>query len=147
MVFELQQEKDCISDLVELLKPIESKAKAKGNSLDDIDLKWLEQHLSKKKSDTSFLENAKNHLRSELSLIEVHALLNKCKEIVSYIKRSGAQNKLNISLKQENETRWNSKLIMLLSFPINFTKVKCHFYTYNSVHLKYFPNIRLMIPF
>jgi len=123
LAIDLQRQKECIIDLVELLKPIEVKAKAKGNSLESLDLNWLKEHLCHKSCDSPFLGKMKAHLQNELILLGVHALLNKCKEITTFIKRSGAQSKLKVSLKQENETRWNSKLIMLMSFPVNFQEV------------------------
>jgi len=120
---ELTEQKAKITDLIEFLKPIESKAKSKGNSLDMVDLNWLEQHLTKTSRDSEFLQRIKDHWQNELAFLGVHILIHKCKDITTFFKKNGAQAALKISLKQENETRWNSKLIMLLSFPVNFEEV------------------------
>jgi len=41
--------------------------------------------------------------------------LKKCKSLVTYFKQTSLNSKLEKSLKQESETRWNSKLEMLES--------------------------------
>ena len=45
----------------------------------------------------------------------VGSVITACKSLVSYIKRSGLNNKLASTLKQANDTRWNSLLVMLES--------------------------------
>ena len=47
-----------------------------------------------------------------------------CKSLVSYMKRSGLNNKLNNTLKQANDTRWNSILTMLESVLMAIEEVR-----------------------
>lgn len=52
-------------------------------------------------------------------------LMIKCKTIVTLFKKWGENDMLDETLKQEVPTRWNSLLIMLLSFPKdNFDRVR-----------------------
>jgi len=46
--------------------------------------------------------------------------IKECKSLVTYFKQSSLNSKLNKSLKQESETRWNSKLEMLESINDQF---------------------------
>ena len=47
---------------------------------------------------------------------EIREAVANVKNIVAYFKRTGLNNKLSVSLKQSNETRWNSTLLMLKTF-------------------------------
>lgn len=49
--------------------------------------------------------------------------LKECKSLVRYFKQSSLNSKLNKSLKQESETRWNSKLEMLESINDQFDAI------------------------
>ena len=46
-------------------------------------------------------------------ITEIREAVANVKSIVAYFKRTGLNNKLPVSLKQSNETRWNSSLLML----------------------------------
>lgn len=56
-----------------------------------------------------------------LSLINT---LKECKSLVTYFKQSSLNSKLEKSLKQESETRWNSKLVMLESINDQFEAIR-----------------------
>ena len=47
---------------------------------------------------------------------EIREAVANVKSVVAYFKRTGLNNKLPVSLKQSNETRWNSSLLMLKTF-------------------------------
>lgn len=49
--------------------------------------------------------------------------IKECKSLVTYFKQSSLNSKLNTSLKQESETRWNSKLEMLESINDQFEAI------------------------
>ena len=49
--------------------------------------------------------------------------LKECKSLVTYFKQSSLNSRLEKSLKQESETRWNSKLGMLESINDQFEKI------------------------
>lgn len=50
--------------------------------------------------------------------------LKECKSLVTYFKQSSLNSKLEKSLKQESETRWNSKLVMLESINDQFEAIR-----------------------
>jgi hypothetical protein len=50
--------------------------------------------------------------------------LKECKSLVTYFKQSSLNSKLEKSLKQESETRWNSKLAMLESIHNQFEAIR-----------------------
>lgn len=51
----------------------------------------------------------------EPNMAVLYALINACKSLVAYFKKSNLQSKLSKTLKQENATRWNSLYHCLLS--------------------------------
>ena len=53
---------------------------------------------------------------------KIYEIINNCKQLVTYYKQSGYQNKLKITLKQAIETRWDSLLIN----PNLFSKTDSH---------------------
>ena len=64
---------------------------------------------------------------SDKEMRHVHAIqstIAEFKNVVAYFKRSGLNNQLHISLKQANETRWNSTLLMLESYLKNAEDIK-----------------------
>ena len=69
------------------------------------------------------------HPISENDLLVTHVemlrkTVNASKALATYCKKSGLNNKLSCSIKQSNETRWNSLLVMLKSIKKVETEVK-----------------------
>ena len=60
--------------------------------------------------EVSLLDNDDEPLKAA-----VISVITACKSLVSYMKQSGLNNKLASTLKQANDTRWNSLLVMLES--------------------------------
>ena len=54
----------------------------------------------------------------------IQSAVAEVKSLVAYFKRSGLNNKLPTSLKQANDTRWNSTLLMLESYLKNVDDIK-----------------------
>lgn len=50
--------------------------------------------------------------------------LRRCRELVAYFKRSGLMEKLDTSLKQTVNTRWNTHLILFESVDKNYEKIE-----------------------
>ena len=67
------------------------------------------------KSGSVFRKNLCVHLKSETQILETLELIENCKMLVAYMKRSGLNSHLDQTLKQEVETWWNSLLTMLRS--------------------------------
>jgi hypothetical protein len=63
-------------------------------------------------------------LKSLPNMNKITALINSSKELVTYFKQSGLQNKLNTTLKQSIHIRWDSKLVMLESIRDNLLNIK-----------------------
>ena len=57
------------------------------------------------------------------SVLEVISLIGTCKEIVTHIKRSRIQHKLQTTIEQSVSTRWNSQLTMLKSVLVNIKDI------------------------
>lgn len=60
---------------------------------------------------------------SSASTIPIYHLIEACKKLVEYFRRSNLQSKLTKTLKQENATRWNSLLTCLMSVDEMFEEV------------------------
>lgn len=69
-----------------------------------------------------FLGDLKENSRKQLCKLELLMLPGKLKSIVTLLKRLGLLDHLTATLKQTVETRWNSTLILFLSFPLNFER-------------------------
>lgn len=112
--------KEDILALIGLVNPIETlafKRKEKlHNTLRGDDWDWLQTHTELSEGDSALVAEVKAHIREELVSLESLQLVTKCKRIVTYFRRSGLNDKLDTTLKQECETRWNSILTMLESF-------------------------------
>ena len=50
------------------------------------------------------------------AVTEVTAVLDACKDLVAYVKRSGVQSRMKKSLKQAVDTRWSSKYDMIIQY-------------------------------
>lgn len=115
-----------LRELVAFMKPIEAIAKPYGNTLDNVNLLWLQNHIQDSNEDSYLVKSLKAKAQKELAAMVSLKLILKCKEIVTLFKRYGIMETLDTSLKQAIETRWNSKLIMLQSFQRNIDKVRQH---------------------
>lgn len=113
-------EKKDIASLVSLIEPFEKRAKERKakrkNTLRGEDWRLCTELTQPDDQDTEFAAALKRHVLQELGVLRVLWTLEQCKEIVAYFKRSGLNSVLDCTLKQEVETRWNSKLNMLESF-------------------------------
>jgi len=115
-----------LKKLIEFIRVIEDAAKSRGNALEKLDLTWLNQYLEDADTDSPFLIQLKSHARDELGILPFVKLINKCKDTVSFIKRTSSMELFEVTLKQECETRWNSVYMCLESFTRNFSQV-CSF--------------------
>lgn len=115
-----------LRELVAFMKPIEAIAKPYGNTLDNVNLLWLQNHIQDSNEDSYLVKSLKAKAQKELAAMVSLKLILKCKEIVTLFKCYVIMETLDTSLKQAIETRWNSKLIMLQSFQRNIDKVRQH---------------------
>jgi len=63
-------------------------------------------------------------LKNLPNMNKINSLIDSSKELVTYFKQSGLQNKLNNTLKQSIDIRWDSKLAMLESIRDNLLNIK-----------------------
>ena len=127
--------KEDIVALLELLEPLEQRAKARTgkrrNTLRGEDWALCVAATEPREGDTPFATATKQHLRFQLGVLHVLQTVEKCKEVVGFFKRSGLNSTLECTLKQEVETRWNSMLLTLESFfakPNQFQQVNVFYF-------------------
>ncbi|KAK3913072.1 Transposable element Hobo transposase, partial [Frankliniella fusca] len=76
----------------------------------------LQDHVEPDMDDSPMILAMKDRLRAELVRMEAVSLIERCKDLVAFFKRSpGLMSRLSTSLKQEVSTRWNSHLTLLRS--------------------------------
>ncbi|KAK3917303.1 Transposable element Hobo transposase, partial [Frankliniella fusca] len=73
----------------------------------------IKPHLRESPNDSEMIGELKNAARRELTAMQVLRTIDKCKEAVAYLKRSGLFTRLPHAAKQEVSTRWNSYFDML----------------------------------
>ncbi|XP_052123535.1 uncharacterized protein LOC127749443 [Frankliniella occidentalis] len=115
---------DHIKTLVDFIQPLDEMAKPHFNDLSEVDQDWLNNHIADSPEDSEFLRYLKENARVQTAGRHAVQLMERCKKIVTLFKKWGENDLLDETLKQEIPTRWNSMLIMLMSFPKNdFEKV------------------------
>ncbi|KAE8738458.1 hypothetical protein FOCC_FOCC016055 [Frankliniella occidentalis] len=122
--------RDDIQVLVDFIQPLDEKAKPHSNDLSEVNQAWLNDHIEDKPEDGDLLCFLKANARVQLAGRFAVQLMQKCKKIVTLFKGWGENHLLDETLKQDIPTRWNSLLIMLMSFP------KDHFDTEDQNDIK-----------
>lgn len=80
---------------------------------------------NKDEEDVKYYSDSESNMSTdERRIKDISQLLEKCKRLVRYFKKSSMQSSLRKSLKQSVKTRWNSDILMIESILENYTALK-----------------------
>jgi len=114
-------QKAALAEVVKFMKPLEDAAKKRSNSLENLDLVWLRNHIDSQEEDSDFLSTIKENARAELACIEALMVIEKCKSIVILFENMGphafpgnffqARSRNALEFRFANVTKFPSKLL------------------------------------
>lgn len=109
---------DGVRDIIDIVTPFELMAsKNEGNTFVGANFDKIEELTTVTEGDSPLRAALKGHIKKELNVVKILALIRKCKKVVNYFKTTGLNENLEGgTLKQEVETRWMSTLNLLKSF-------------------------------
>jgi len=114
-----------LQELIDFLKPMDLAAGSREDSstINPKQYSMLLDHFKLLETDSYMLQSMKMAAVQELLIMKAVVCISDCKEIVAYLNRSGLKKRLDRTVKQEVDTRWNSHRDMLVSLNNEWQKV------------------------
>jgi hypothetical protein len=96
----------------------------------------LLEHVAPSADDFPMIAAMKSVVQDEMLVMEAVLVVERCKDLVAYLNRSGLRGKLPTTTKQEVATRWNSHRPMLHSLAIQWDEVRARQIYHDTFFIK-----------